>query len=63
MLARDTQELLDHLKWDSVHIVGLSMGGMIAQELSLLLSPQRIASLTLGTPQPRTPLFFLFLFS
>lgn len=48
MLARDTQELLDHLKWDSVHIVGLSMGGMIAQELSLLLSPQRIASLTLA---------------
>ena len=58
MLARDTQELLDHLKWDSVHIVGLSMGGMIAQELSLLLSPQRIASLTLGTT-PRPPLLLM----
>lgn len=48
MLARDTQELLDHLRWNRVHIVGLSMGGMIAQELVLLLPSQRIASLTLG---------------
>ena len=35
-LATDTLEVLDHLGWKedrSVHIVGHSMGGMIAQEL------------------------------
>ena len=35
-MAKDTLELLNHLGWNgerSVHIIGISMGGMIAQEM------------------------------
>jgi pimeloyl-ACP methyl ester carboxylesterase len=46
MLAEDAVALLDHLEWEDVHIVGLSMGGMIAQELAYKLG-NRVVSLCL----------------
>ncbi|KAI9679817.1 MAG: hypothetical protein M1817_004831 [Caeruleum heppii] len=54
-MAKDVIEVLDHVGWTSpreLHIVGISMGGMIAQELGLLI-PDRIASLSLISTAPR----------
>jgi len=45
-LAADTVGLMDALDIDSAHIVGASMGGMIAQEIGLNY-PERVLSLTL----------------
>ncbi|MFQ1002795.1 alpha/beta fold hydrolase [Modestobacter sp. SSW1-42] len=44
-MAADAFGLLEHLEIDRVHLVGMSMGGMIAQTLTAR-HPDRVASLT-----------------
>ncbi|KAF7319087.1 AB hydrolase-1 domain-containing protein [Mycena chlorophos] len=53
-MAQDIVVLLDHLGWTAareIHVVGSSLGGMIAQELAYCI-PERIASLTLAVTTP-----------
>lgn len=45
-MSKDTLELINHLGWKSFHIIGISMGGMISQELALL-APNKVQSLAL----------------
>ncbi|KAJ7761133.1 alpha beta-hydrolase [Mycena metata] len=53
-MAEDILVLLEHIGWTAarqLHVVGVSLGGMIAQELALRIS-DRIASLTLCVTTP-----------
>ncbi|EGC32779.1 hypothetical protein DICPUDRAFT_19880, partial [Dictyostelium purpureum] len=45
-MAKDIEELMNHLKWDKVHLVGISMGGMISIEFASMF-PERLLSLAL----------------
>ncbi|KAI4929756.1 hypothetical protein J4E86_011698 [Alternaria arbusti] len=48
-MAQDLVEVLDHIGWTGkreLHVIGISMGGMIAQEIAILI-PERICTLSL----------------
>ncbi len=47
MMADDTVGLMDHLGIEKAHILGVSMGGMIAQEIAINY-PERVNKLILG---------------
>jgi 3-oxoadipate enol-lactonase len=53
-LADDAVALLDALEVESAHVVAISMGGMVAQEL-VLAHPERVRTLTLGCSFPGGP--------
>jgi 3-oxoadipate enol-lactonase len=53
-LAADAHALLDALGIERFHFVGLSMGGMIGQQLALRI-PLRMATLTLADTTSRYP--------
>jgi 3-oxoadipate enol-lactonase len=55
--ALDTFGLLDRIGLESVHLVGYSMGGMIAQEIALT-RPERLRSLTLMCSAARPDAYF-----
>lgn len=68
VMARDAVGLLDALGLDKVHVAGMSMGGMIAQQIAIDF-PERVLSLTsimsttgnpkVGHPKPRIVWKFL----
>ena len=46
-LADDALAVMDEVGWDSAHVLGISLGGMIAQELAVR-HPERVRRLVLG---------------
>lgn len=54
VMARDVVELLDHLGIAKAHVLGLSLGGLIAQEFALGY-PDRVAGLILASTHPGGP--------
>ncbi len=53
-LAEDAISLLEELALGPVHVTGLSLGGLVAQELALL-APDRVKSLVLSATAARLP--------
>src|SRR3954451_19071554 len=51
-MAQDALALMDWAGWQSAHVVGHSMGGVIAQQLALA-APRRVRSLSLLCTFPR----------
>jgi pimeloyl-ACP methyl ester carboxylesterase len=46
-MARDTLALADHLGLESFHLLGISLGGMVSQQVALA-APERVRTLTLA---------------
>ena len=46
-MAQDAIKIADYLKWDKFHVAGVSMGGMISQEIALA-ALDRVATLNLA---------------
>jgi pimeloyl-ACP methyl ester carboxylesterase len=53
-LATDALAVMDAAGLESAHVLGISMGGMTAQELALA-APERLRTLTLGCTYPGGP--------
>jgi pimeloyl-ACP methyl ester carboxylesterase len=53
-MAGDALAVMDAVGWRAAHVVGASLGGMIAQQLAVS-APERVLSLTsvMSTPSPR----------
>lgn len=49
--AADAVGLLDHVGWDTCRVLGISFGGMVAQELAVT-APERIERLCLACTSP-----------
>ncbi len=52
--ATDAAALLDHVGWERCAVVGISFGGMVAQELAVTV-PERITRLALVCTSPGGP--------
>ncbi len=50
-LAASAVRLLDHLGLESAHVYGMSLGGLVAQELAIRF-PERVRGLVLGATTP-----------
>jgi 3-oxoadipate enol-lactonase len=50
-LAEDALRVMDAAGLETAHVMGISMGGMVAQQVALL-APERVRTLTLGCTYP-----------